>query len=57
LNFNMLGRVWKPAVDYNGCLARFKLKKSAPNGHHKMQRAVASDQITQQNNLKSKGGP
>jgi hypothetical protein len=24
LNLNLLGRVWQPAADYNGCLADFK---------------------------------
>jgi hypothetical protein len=31
------GRVWQPArseLKYNGCLARFKFKKSAPNSHY-----------------------
>jgi hypothetical protein len=32
-HFNLLGRVWKPAADYYGCLARFKFKKSAINDH------------------------
>jgi hypothetical protein len=27
LNLNLLDQVWQPAADYNGCLARFKLKK------------------------------
>jgi hypothetical protein len=27
-NLNLLRQVKKPAADYNGCLARFKFKKS-----------------------------
>jgi hypothetical protein len=37
LNLNMLGRVWEPTADYNGCLARFIFKKSAPNNHYYLQ--------------------
>jgi hypothetical protein len=54
---NLLGWVWQPAADYSGCLACFGFKKSAPNGHYYLQRAVTSDQITQQNSLQKAGGP
>jgi hypothetical protein len=26
-NLNLLGRVWEPTADYNGCLAHFKFLK------------------------------
>jgi hypothetical protein len=40
LNLNLLGWVWQPHADYTGCLAHFKFKKSLPNGHYYLQRAV-----------------
>jgi hypothetical protein len=34
LNVNLLGRMWDPAADYNGCLAHFKFLKRATNDHY-----------------------
>jgi hypothetical protein len=45
-----------PAADFNRCLACFKLKKNAPNGHYYLPRAATPDQITQQNSLQREGG-
>jgi hypothetical protein len=57
LYLNLLGQVSLPSADNNGCLARFKLEKSAPNGHYYLQRAVTPNQITKQNSLQRSGGP
>jgi hypothetical protein len=32
------------------------LKKSAPNGHYYLQKAITPNQITQQNSLQAAGG-
>jgi hypothetical protein len=47
----LLGRVWQLAENYYDCLARFKLKKSAPNGHYYVKSSATPDQITQQNTV------
>jgi hypothetical protein len=44
-------------AEYNGCLARFKLKKSVPKGHYYLQQAATPHQITQQNSWQRAGGP
>jgi hypothetical protein len=31
-NLNLLGGVWKPAANYNGCLARFQFLRKCANG-------------------------
>jgi hypothetical protein len=61
LNLNLLGRVcqaWQPAADNDGYLVQLQIKKkSAPNGHYYLQRAVTPDQINHQNILQRAGGP
>jgi hypothetical protein len=52
LNLNLLGQVWQPAANYNGCLASFKLKEKAANCHYYLQRAV-----TPEHSLQSAGRP
>jgi hypothetical protein len=56
MNLNLLGQVWQPAANYNGCLQRFKFKKNVPNGNYYRQQAAKPDQITQ-NSLQRAGGP
>jgi hypothetical protein len=59
LDLNLLGRVWEPAADYSGCVAHFKLKKSAPNGYYYRQLAARPDQIilAEYCSLQNAGGP
>ncbi len=57
LNLNLLGRVWEPAVDYEGCWARFIFLKKSAKRPLFLQQAVTPDKVTQQNSLQRAGGP
>jgi hypothetical protein len=51
LNLNLLGRVWQPGADYDGCLAVFKFKIKCTKCPLLSAQAVTPDQITHQKSL------